>query len=125
MDFKINFNKIFLGVFVFLAILGLLQLMKDSASSKNRSIKQNMITSPAGSPWPSSWVRWEDIFEEVSVSKFGPKYSEDDFVITLPTNIVNSLPDGSSCVGDSDLATCLVGTDLNVKKVFEEWSNFY
>jgi len=120
---KINFTKIIFGVFIFLAIFGLVQLLKDNGRAKDKSLSQDPITSPAENIWPEDWVKWSDVFEGESVYKYGPEFSETDFVITLPTKLIQSLPEGSSCVGDSTNANCLVGESLEVKAGFDKWAN--
>lgn len=120
---KINFGKILFGVFIFLAIFGFVQLLKDNGRAQNDSLNQNLKVSPADSRWPNDWVMWSDIFEGESVYKYGPKFSETDFVITMPTKLIQSLPEGSSCVGDSEKATCVVGQDAEVRGGFNKWSN--
>lgn len=124
MENKINFGKILFGVFIFLAIFGLVQLLKDNSGAKEQALNQNLTTSPADGTWPETWVKWDSIFEGEAVRKYGPNYSEVDFVIVLPTKLVEALPGGSSCVGDQESATCLVGDNDEIKRVFGEWSNF-
>ncbi len=108
---KIDFGKILFGLFIFLAIFGLVQLLKDNSTAQDRTLDQNVITSPAGNPWPEGWVKWDGIFEGESVRRYGPEYSAESFVIVLPTSKIEILPDGSSCVGDQTNATCVVGDD--------------
>lgn len=120
---KIDFAKIIFGLFIFLAIFGFVQLLKDNGHVQDESLNQNLDVSPADSRWPDDWVMWSSIFESEAVTKYGPKFSETDFVITMPTKLIQSLPDGSSCVGDSEKATCVVGQDVKVRDGFNKWSN--
>ena len=120
---KINFGRIIIGIFIFLAIFGFVQLLKDNGTAQEKNFNQNLDLKPADSRWPNNWVTWSDIFEGEAVSKYGPKFSETDFVVTMPTKLIQSLPDGSSCVGDNEKATCAVGQDVEVRDGFNKWSN--
>lgn len=122
---KINFSKILIGVFIFFGVLGLLQILKDSTKTKTNYLSENIEVMPASPPWPNSWVEWTEIFEGEVVKKYAPKFSKTDFIISLPTRIIKLLPNGSSCVGDSEVSNCFVGKDEGIKKVFENWSNLY
>ena len=120
---KINFAKILFGFFIFLAIFGLVQLLKDSGTAQDRALDQNFDTIPAESVWPEGWVKWSAVFEGEAVTKYGPEFSETDYVIVMPTRLIQSLPQGSSCVGTQETATCLVGQNAEVKAGFDKWSN--
>ena len=76
-----------------------------------------------GNRYPAGWVIWKEMINGQEVEKIGPSVSTKDYLIKLPSPLRVSLG-LSNCVGDSETATCTVGNNPEIKKVWEELNKY-
>ncbi len=80
----------------------------------------------AGSGWPEDWIMWPELLEDVAVTKISQSFSLPSYVIVLPNTSRALLPDMNvRCVGDSEISTCVVGSDPVVNAAFDAWADTY
>ncbi len=76
-----------------------------------------------GDRYPAGWVIWKEMINGQEVEKIGPSASTKDYLIKLPSPLRVSLG-LNNCVGDSEIATCAVGNNPEIKKAWEELNKY-
>ncbi len=87
--------------------------------------KEAEWASAGGNDMPHGWVTWTDSIVENPVKKFGPSKTNASYMVQLKTSMIKLLDDPHTCIGDSEVALCAVGTDPEVLRYFEVKSYYY
>lgn len=103
----------------------------DAPSNSEESVQQEAFMAEE-SKWahaendlPKGWVRWTDTLIEIPVEKYGPSRENPSYIVKLQAGMRDGLSEPKQCIGDSEVATCAVGTDPEVLRYFAVLNYYY
>ncbi|PJC49302.1 hypothetical protein CO033_02340 [Candidatus Nomurabacteria bacterium CG_4_9_14_0_2_um_filter_32_10] len=98
-------------------------MTEDQILKKQLSWKNSVIINGKKYPFPNDWVSDTIIINgiKINITYPAPKqtYTPNNYIaLSFPASLVSSLKT-TKCIGDSEVSSCMVGSDFNIGRYFD------